>query len=338
MSNPQPVIFDTDPGIGAGLDADDPLALMLILASDELELLGVTTTYGNVEVARATESALRVLEAAHRPDIGVHQGLSRAIDGSIHAESLERYERHSQRSGSVDLDRVERGRSSEHAVDFIIRSVHERPGEITLIAVGPLSNVAMALVKDPSIAPKVKQITIMGGAFGFDTEFGRGNVTPVAEYNIWHDPLAAKVVFESGIPLVAVGLDVTNPNKGTVLLEANLQELVADGSEFSEFLYLICRNFIDEPRFDWVRGGCILYDPVAVASVIDPSLVTTRHLPVLVETGGSYGAGQTIPIVRAEGTSDYSIDIAVDVDGDGFVDLFLRRIASLRDATKGALS
>lgn len=338
MSNPQPVIFDTDPGIGAGLDADDPLALMLILASPELELLGVTTTYGNVEVDRATESAIRVLDAAQRRDIEVHQGLSRAIDGSIHAESVERYDRHRQRIGEVDLGLVERSRSSEHAVDFIIRSVHERPGEVTLIAVGPLSNVAMALVKDPSIAKQIKQITIMGGAFGFDTEFGRGNVTPVAEYNIWHDPLAAKVVFESGVPLVAVGLDVTNPHKGTVLLEEQLRELVADGSAFSEFLHLICRNFIDEPRFDWVRGGCILYDPVAVASVIDPSLVTTRHLPVLVETGGSYCAGQTIAIVRAEGHSNASIDIAVDVDGDRFVNLFLTRIEQLRDATGQAAS
>lgn len=329
----QRIIFDTDPGIGAGLDADDPLALMLILASEELELMAVTTVFGNVEVARATESALRVLEATARQDIPVAMGMSRSIDGVLHPESAVEYQKHLEQIGPVDLERVERERTPEHAVDLIVRTVNEHPGEITILAVGPLTNVAMAILKDPSLAEKVNRIAIMGGAFGFEPEFGRGNVTPTAEYNIWHDPAAAKVVFESGIPLLAAGLDVTNPNKGTVLYEDRLMDLIDGQSAFSEFLHTVCRNYIDAPRFDWTSGkkGCILYDPVAVAAVVDPSLVEVRNLPVLVETGGQYSAGQTIAVVRQEGGQQHTVDVCVDVDGERFVDFFVTRIAALRE-------
>lgn len=329
------VIFDTDPGIGAGLDADDPLALMLILASPELELVGVTPVFGNVEVNRATESALRVLEAARRTDIPIARGLSRAIDGTLHDASRAEYEKQASRIGAVDLERVEAERSREHAVDFIIRTVHEDPGNISIIAVGPLSNVAMALLKDPSLASKIKRVVIMGGAFGFEPNFGRGNVTPCAEYNIWHDPLAAKVVFESGVPLLAAGLDVTNPNKGTVLYEERLQGLVSAETEFSKFLHEICRNYIDAPRFNWTSGrrGCILYDPVAVAAAIDPTLVETRRFHVLIETSGQHAAGQTIVAARPDDPTDGPIEVCVDVDGERFVDFFLERISALRDST-----
>ena len=331
---PERVIFDTDPGIGAGLDADDPLALMLILASPELELVGVTTVFGNVEIARATESALRVLEATGHSHIPVNMGMSRSIDGVLHAQSEVEYQKHRDNIGPVDHARVEAGRSDEHAVDFIVREVSENPGEITLIAVGPLSNLAMALLKRPQLAEEVRRIVIMGGAFGFEAEFGRGNVTPVAEYNVWHDPMAAKIVFESGIPLMAIGLDVTNPNVGTVLYEDRLNELIDVKTPFSEFLHLICRNYIDAPRFDWAteRRGCILYDPVAVAAAIDRSLVEIKRLPVLVETAGHYSAGQTMPVLRSDDDEAHLIDICVDVDGERFIDMFVERIAALRDS------
>jgi purine nucleosidase len=327
------VVLDTDPGIGPGLDADDPLALLLILASPELELRGVTTVFGNVPVERSTESALRVLEAVGRLDVPVARGMAVPLNGRLHPESVAEYAAQHQRIGPVDADRIERGRVAEHGVDLLIRTVLENPHQVRIIAVGPLTNVATAILKEPSFASKVKAITIMGGAFGFDTEFGRGNITPSAEYNIWHDPDAAKIVFGAGIPMTACGLDVTNPNKGTVLTEDQLLALVSKETAFTAFLHQMCKTYIDEPRFTWTAGqnSCILYDPVAVGSVIDPSLVRTRRTTVRVETRGEYTSGQTIADLRSD--EEGHVDVAVDVDGPRFVKLFVERLTELRDAT-----
>ena len=327
------IVLDTDPGIGPRLDADDPLALLLILASPELELRGVTTVFGNVAVERSTESALRVLEAAGRLDVPVARGMAVALNGRLHDESVAEYAAQEQRIGPVDGDRIERGRVAEHGVDFLIRTVLENPHRVRIIAVGPLTNVATAILKEPTFASKVKAITIMGGAFGFDAEFGRGNITPSAEYNIWHDPDAAKIVFDSGIPMTACGLDVTNPSTGTVLTEDQLLALVDTRTAFTAFLHQMCRTYIDEPRFRWTAGqnSCILYDPVAVGSVIDPSLVRTRRAAVRVETRGEYTSGQTIVDLHSDEVGH--VDVAVDIDGPRFVELFLARLTSLRDAT-----
>ncbi|MFP5072208.1 nucleoside hydrolase [Pseudonocardia nantongensis] len=327
------VVLDTDPGIGPRLDADDPLALLLILASPELELRGVTTVFGNVTVERSTESALRVLEAVGRLDVPVARGMSVALNGRLHDESVAEYAAQEQRIGPVDGDRVEHGRVAEHGVDFLVRTVLENPHQVRIIAVGPLTNVATAILKEPTFVSKTKAITIMGGAFGFDTGFGRGNITPSAEYNIWHDPDAARIVFESGIPMTVCGLDVTNPSKGTVLTEDQLLELVNKETAFAEFLHQMCKTYIDEPRFAWTTGqnSCILYDPVAVGSVIDPSLVRTRRTKVRVETRGEYTNGQTIADLRSD--EGGHVDVAVDVDGPRFVELFVKRLTELRDAT-----
>jgi len=327
------MILDCDPGIGPGLDADDPLAILLVLASKELELEGITTVFGNVEVARATNSALCVLEAAGRTDITVAMGMSGPLSGSLHSKSIEEYRKHIHWIGPIQFNRIESSLHQLHAIDFIVSKAREKPGEITIIAVGPLTNVAMAILKEPSLKQYIKGITIMGGAIGADPIFGRGNITPVAEYNIWHDPLAAKIVFESGIPLTMVGLDVTNPNKGTILLEEQLLKLVEKKTAFTEFLYELCKTYIDEPKFNWNdqgqnRRGCVLYDPVAVAATINPSLVTTRKMIVRVETKGDYAEGQTIADLTRENDQS-NCDVCVDVDGERFVQLFLTRIASL---------
>lgn len=329
----QRLIIDCDPGIGPGLDADDSLAILLALSSSEVELEGVTTVFGNVEVRRSTENALRVLEAAGRPDIPVAMGMSVPLSGELNRRSNDEYARQLARLPEIDLERVEAERSPLHAADFIAARVAESPGEIWIAAVGPLTNVAMAILKEPALKQQIAGITIMGGAFGREPVFGRGNITPVAELNIWGDPWAANVVFDSGIPITAVGLDVTNPNKGTVLYEDQLMRLVEQKTPFTEFLYGVCRTYIDSPKFAWARKGCVLYDPVAVATVIDRSLVTTERATVHVEAVGAHAVGQTIAYQDEDG----NVDVCVDVDGDRFVALFLERLGSLVEATAAAV-
>jgi purine nucleosidase len=320
------VIIDCDPGIGPGLDADDALAILFLLACPELRLEGVTTIFGNVEVRRATDNALRVLDAADRTDVPVAMGMSVPLSGRLNARAIEEYEKHLSRLTPIDDDRIASGKDAQHAVDFIVSKVNEHPGEVTLLAVGPLTNVAMAILKDPSLKTEVRQITIMGGAFARDPVFGRGNITPVAEYNIWGDPLAANIVFQSGIPVTAIGLDITNPNKGTVLYEDQLMSLVeAKKTRFTEFLYEVCKAYIDAPKFNWARKGCVLYDPVAAATLVDRSIVTIEKADVRVVTVGDEAMGQTIEYPNPAG----DVEVCVDVDGEAFVTLFTERLRSL---------
>lgn len=325
QSQPQRIIIDCDPGIGPGLDADDALAILFALASPELEVEAVTTVFGNVEVRRATDNALRVLDAVGRPDVPVAQGMPVPLSGRLNRRSEEEFGAQVSRLKPIDEERLAR-RSDLHAVDLIVSKVNERPGEIALLAVGPLTNVAMAILKDQSLKEKIPQITIMGGAFGREPVFGRGNITPVAELNIWGDPLAAEIVFQSGIPITAAGLDVTNPNAGTVLYEDQLLSLL-DGTEsaFTTFLDELCRTYIEAPKFNWARKGCVLYDPVAAATLVDRSLVTTAKAVVHVETVGERAYGQTIDHADEDG----NVDVCVAVDGEAFVGLFTERIASL---------
>ncbi|MGF6408418.1 nucleoside hydrolase [Paraburkholderia sp. MM5482-R1] len=326
-ANLQRMILDCDPGIGPGLDADDVLALLFAIASPELRLEGVTTVFGNVEVRRATDNALRTLEAAGRLDVPVAMGMGSPLSGRLHPRGEAEYEHHRKLLGPVDDTRVDSGRHALHASDFIISKVNEHPGEVAIVAVGSLTNVAMALLKEPSLKEKIRQIAIMGGAFAREPKFGRGNITPVAEYNIWNDPLAADIVFESGIPLTAVGLDVTNPAKGTVMYEDQLLGLVRQKSLLSAFLYDVCKTYIDTPKFNWAKKGCLLYDPLVVATLVDRSLVTTERSRVRVETVSELTRGQTVAFPTDDGT----VDVCVEVNGAGFVELFVSRLQALVD-------
>ena len=160
------VILDFDPAIGPGLDADDVLALLFVLASPELHLEGLTTTYGNVEVRRATDNALRTLEAAGRLDIPVSMGNSVPLKGTLQPRAVQEYELHRSKVGPINNARVDLGKSAFHASDFIISKVMNNPGEITLLAVGPLTNLAMAIIKEPALKQNIRQITILGAPLG----------------------------------------------------------------------------------------------------------------------------------------------------------------------------
>ncbi len=310
MSRPEPVILDCDPG------HDDAIALLLALASPELELVGVTTVAGNQSLDKTTANALRVLEFAERGDVPVAAGadrpLVRAHAGAPHVH------------GESGLDGPAlpppRGRARpEHAVSFLADAIRARDGELTLIPTGPLTNIALLLALAPDARPR--RIVLMGGAVG------EGNRTPAAEFNIWSDPEAARRVFESGIELTMVGLDVTH------------QALISDGDR--ERLRGVGRvgrlsaELLDfYGRFHRVAytdlDGSPLHDPVAVAHVVWPDLLELRPAFVEVDCGWEQGRGRTNASWRRlpDGVEP-NANVGFGLDARTFVERLTERLASL---------
>ncbi len=327
---PRKIIIDCDPGIGiAGVDADDPLALCLAIASEEVDLIGVTTVFGNVSAKIATQGALKVLMEASRTNIPVAMGMELPLGGKHAPEVARAYQNGRGRPGKIELPGVEGKISPLHAADFIIEQVHRYPKEVDILLIGPQTNLALALLKDPTIAEEIGEIVFMGGAMGREPIYGRGNVTSVAELNIWHDPLAAQIVFESGIPITMVGLDITNPNKGTVMYEDVIEQMKRSSTRTGKFLYEVCSVYLEAPMFHGTgrRKGCILYDPMAVAAYIDRSLVTTERMRIAVEHNGLYTAGQTLELFAAD--EEKQMEVCVEVDGRRATDFICERLLSL---------
>lgn len=305
------VILDMDPGV------DDALAIILALKSPEVEVLGITTVAGNVKVEKTTANALKVVELLDRevPVVpGFHKPLLRRLETAVHFHGADGL-------GDSNLPlpklRVQKG----HAVDFLEKTVLEHPSRtIDLVATGPLTNVAIALLKSPDLGKRLNQIVSMGGAFRL-TKYGHGNCSQVAEFNIYCDPEAARIVYSSTVKRVAVGLDVT-ANPQNCLNRELLRKIDESQNKTGKFAKKILRKWI-------VTGHNFqLHDPLAVAVSIDPSLVRCEDYPVLVETSGEVARGQTI-IDRTNKTEQPSTSsICVDVDSDKFLKLVMGRIAN----------
>ena len=305
--SPTPILLDCDPG------HDDAIALLLALASPEVELLGVTTVAGNQTLERTTANALRVLELAGRADVPVAAGaprpLVRELDvaANVHGESgLDGPELPPPSATSV----------AGHAVAFLAGRIRERAGEVTLVATGPLTNVALLLGLEPDARPE--RIVLMGGSIG------EGNRTPAAEFNVWVDPEAAARVFESGIETTMVGLDVTHR---AVLSDARVEELRGAGRVARVVAELI--DFFG--RFHEERwpelGGSPLHDPVALAHVLDPAILDVRPARIEVDCSEAGSRGRTNVDVRRGW--EPNAHVAVAIDADRFAALLVRRIASL---------
>lgn len=323
------VIIDCDPGIGiSGIDADDPLALCLAIASDAFELVGITTVFGNVSNDIATRGAIKVLMELERTDIPVARGMSLPVNG-VHPVGIERaYKEERGTEGVICLPPVEGNISDMDAADFIISMVKKYPGEIDMILIGPQTNLAMALLKEPSIAKSIGEIVFMGGAMGQEAAYGRGNVTTVAELNIWHDPQAAQIVFSSGIPMTMVGLDITNPAKKTVMYEDTILKMKDSTKRSGKFLYEVCKVYLESPMFHkGLQRGCIMYDPMAVAAYINRDLVKTETMKVAVELNGTYTTGQTICLNAPE--NEKLMKVCVDVDGERAIAYMAEKLLSL---------
>jgi inosine-uridine nucleoside N-ribohydrolase len=272
------VIFDTDPGI------DDAMALALIQASPALELVGITTVFGNAHTETTTRNAFHLAER-FGITAPIRRGAARPL---VQAEGAPPEHIHGRNGlGDVELPDTPFALDPEPAHRFIIRMLKAHPGEITLIAVAPLTNLALALQEAPEVAGLAKEVVIMGGAFGWG--YRRGNVSPVAEANIFNDPHAADIVTTAAWPITLIGLDVTM----RCILTDTLAAGMAKASEAGEFLYRVSRVYSDIYRKMDGIDGCCLHDVAAVAYAIDAGLFTLARGPVRVATEG-VATGQTI--------------------------------------------
>jgi inosine-uridine nucleoside N-ribohydrolase len=319
-STPHKVIFDTDFVVPP---QDDGFALILALNSPELEILGVTTVAGNDSMERATSDVLRVLEIAGRTAIPVYKGANMPL---MHEKTEFATTRHGRwwsddppppPPGGFARKQPER----ETAVDFIVRTVEANPGQVTIIAIGPLTNVAMALRMAPGLAPKVKQLVIMGGAIAYLPD-GAGNHTPNAEFNFWVDPEAARIVLRSGIPIALTPLNVT---RKTAFTKEWYDRIVAVETPVTALIKeRMGPRFAKNPK-----SGGQMYDQLAVAALIDPTLVQTRELFVDVDAhfGPNYGVsvGGPEPWPGAEGAQKMSVQY--DLDFRRFVTMFVERVS-----------
>lgn len=308
------IIIDTDPG------QDDAVAILLALASpEEIELLGITAVAGNVPLALTQRNARIVCELAGRRDIPVFAGCDRPLERPlVTAEHVH---------GKTGLDGIELPEprmplAPGHAVDFIIETLRrEPPGTVTLVPVGPLTNIATAFLRAPDIVPRVQEIVLMGGAY-----FEVGNITPAAEFNIYVDPEAADVVFRSGAPLVVMPLDVTHKALTT---RARVEAFRALGTPVGRAV-AAWTDFFE--RFDKAKyggEGAPLHDPCTVAWLIRPELFTGRHVNVMIETKGEFTTGMTVADWwRVSGRPANALFMG-GVDAEGFYALLTERLARL---------
>jgi inosine-uridine nucleoside N-ribohydrolase len=309
----KPIIVDCDPG------HDDAAALLLALASDEVELLGVTTVAGNQTLAKTTANAIRVLDCAGRPDVPVAAGASRPLVRELHVAA----DIHGETGlEGADLPAPSRAPEETHAVDWIAATLQAAPAPVTLVPTGPLTNIALLLALHPGIEERIERIVLMGGSIG------EGNVTPAAEFNIWADPEAAHRVFSTDIELTMVGLDVTHK---ALLTPDHLEVLEAAGApgKLVADLYGFFLSIHGE-RYGW--AGAPVHDAVALAHVIDGSLLQMTRCGVMVDTGPELSRGRTNVDVRRQTGWLPLHHVAVDVDADRLLSLLVDRSCVLGPA------
>ena len=310
---PERIIIGTDPG------QDDAVAILLALASPELEVLGITTVAGNVPLALTAKNARKVCELAGRPDIPVFAGAEAPLlRPLITAEYV-----HGQTGlDGPDLPEPVMPLDPRHSVDFLIETLRAEPaGSITLCTLGPLTNIALAFARAPEIAGRVKRIIAMGGG-----AFEGGNVTPVAEFNILVDPHAAQRVFSSGAPVTLLPLDVTHK---CLTRKVRVDRFRALGTRVGDAtaLLLVYQERFDEAKYG--QDGGPLHDPTVIAWLLRPELFSGRDVNLEVETGSELTMGQTV--IDWWGVTDRPRNVHVirDVDDEGFFALLLERIARL---------
>jgi purine nucleosidase len=309
----QKIIIDTDPG------QDDAVAILLALASPELEVIGITCVAGNVPLELTARNARIVCELAGRSDIRVFAGCNRPLERTlVTAEHVH---------GKTGLDGAELPEPAMalqpgHAVDFLVDTLRREPaGSITLVPIGPLTNIATAMMRAPDIVPRIKRIVLMGGAY-----FEVGNITPAAEFNIFVDPEAAAHVFRAGVPLTMVPLDVTHRALTTRprveafrALPGRIGPAVAGWTDFFE-------------RFDkekYGSEGAPLHDPCTIAWLLRPDLFTGRDINVEIETEGKLTLGMTVADYWRVTDRPANVTFLRDIDAQGYFALLLDRLARL---------
>ncbi|MCL6631008.1 MAG: nucleoside hydrolase [Alicyclobacillus herbarius] len=304
------VILDVDTGV------DDALAILYALNDPDIELLGITTCFGNVDVDTATDNTLALLYLAGA-DVPVFRGsaapLLREWEGPvpwIHGDNG---------LGGATLPKHDRRPQAGDAMSFIRETVRRYPWEVTLVPVARMTNVAKAFAFDPELPGLVRRVVMMGGAAACP-----GNVTPVAEANIWGDPEAAQMVFTSGVPITMVGLDVTMQAR----LTGEHLDTLADDLPYAPLLreavgfYMNAYQRVQQSQEPW----CALHDPLAVAMVSDPSLCCTRRMHVAVETQGRLTTGMTVVDGRPDAPGKVNADVCLELDAKRFLTRFCKRL------------
>lgn len=308
---PKRIIIDTDPGV------DDALAFLLALASPEIQLEALTTTQGNVTLEKATRNALSVLEVAGAGHIPVVRGSVVPLVQPLRASA---YVHGESGIGNSHLPEPKTNPLPQHAVDFLIERILAEPGEISIFAIGPLTNIAMAIRKEPKFAKAIKELVIMGGAI-----LEHGNITPQAEFNIYVDPHAAHIVFHSGIPITLIPLDVTHQ---CLLLQTHVDRLLQIPSPISRFIRDAMEVYL-QYSFELGYPGSSLHDPLTLATIIEPGLLTVKEYYVDVDISGGVSMGKTFADILHVTKKPANMKVAVNVRGEDFVELFLQRMEDL---------
>jgi purine nucleosidase len=326
----EPFVVDVDTGI------DDALALLYACAQPQAQILGVSTVVGNVALAAATRNTRAVLALAGRADIPVWPGAATALAVAVRDAS----EIHGRSGlGHAVLPEPEEPAQIFHALDAIIAAAHAHAGRLILAATGPLTNIALAVMREPELPRLVKRFVIMGGAYAEP-----GNVTPAAEFNIWHDPEAARIVFRAfggvgAAPVIAIGLDVT---RKTIIDESDVAAIASriagkpHGAKLTRFLEDSSRAYFERMERSYGRRIFTMHDPLAVAVALDPTLVETRRAAVDVETSGRLTTGATIVDWRGQWGRLANAEVAVAVDSERFRRLFFDAIGRLAEGAAKA--
>ena len=310
---PHPIIIDTDPG------QDDAVAILLALASPELEVLGITAVAGNVPLALTEVNARKICELAGRPETKVYSGAIRPMLRSL--VTAEHVHGRTGLDGPV-LPEPKMKLEKQHAVDFIIETLMERPaGTVTLCVLGPMTNIGLALVREPRIASRIKRIVAMGGGF-----FEGGNVTPTAEFNIYVDPQAARLVFESGIPITLIPLDCTHQALTTKARVEKFRVMKNKTGPATAQLLDFFERF-DEQKYG--TDGGPLHDPCVIAWLLYPELFTSRDVNVAIECESELTMGMTVIDWWRVTDRKANATVCRGINADGFFDLLTKRLATL---------
>ncbi|MEL7151719.1 MAG: nucleoside hydrolase [Pseudomonadota bacterium] len=310
---PRKIIIDTDPG------QDDAVAILLALASPELDVLGITAVAGNVPLPLTQKNARIVCELAGRSDIPVFSGesapLSRKLVTAEHVHGKTGLDGPQLADPTMPLQDMP-------AVDFLIETLRQHPsGSVTLVPIGPLTNIAMALQRAPDIAERIAEIVLMGGAY-----FEVGNITPAAEFNIYVDPEAAEIVFRSGIPLTVMPLDVTHKALTT---RARVDAFRAMGTETGRMVAAWTDFFERFDKEKYGSEGAPLHDPCTIAYLLQPDLFSGRQINVEIETQSDLTRGMTVADWWRVTKRPANAQFMGDIDADGFFGLLTERLARL---------
>lgn len=308
------IIIDTDPG------QDDAVAILLALASPEdFDVLGIVAVAGNVTLAQNSRNALKVVELSGRTDVPVYAGCERPIKRRL--VTAEHVHGDTGMNGP-DLPAPSLKLEDKHGVDFIVETLlaHDA-GTVTLCCLGPLTNIAMALIKTPAIGPRIKEIVMMGGGY-----FEGGNITPVAEFNIYVDPEAADIIMRSGIPIVMLPLDASHMVLST---PERLERIRANGNRCSQAVY---EMLTFSERFDldkYASKGAPLHDPCVLAYIIKPELFEGRYINVTIETGSELTMGMTVADYWGVSGRAHNVHYLRTAYAEGFYHLLTERLARL---------